>query len=40
MVGDIKVSPLFLKVADRPDNPEESLKYGQQVVKQLFGSRR
>lgn len=25
-----------MKVADRPDNPEESLKYGQQVVKKLF----
>ena len=36
MVGNIKVDPLFLKVADRPDSPEESLKYGQQVVKKLF----
>jgi len=36
MVTQIKSSPLFLKVADRPDNPEESLKYGQQVVNQLF----
>ena len=36
MVAQIKVNPLFLKVADRPDNPEESLKYGQQVVNQLF----
>jgi len=36
MVDKIKVNPLFLKVADRPDNPEESLKYGQQVVKKLF----
>jgi cell division transport system permease protein len=35
-VDKIKVDPLFLKVADRPDNPEESLKYGQQVVKKLF----
>ena len=32
----IKANPLFLKVADRPDNPEESLKYGQQIVKKLF----
>lgn len=32
----IKKSELFLKVADRPDNPEESLKYGQQIVRQLF----
>lgn len=36
MVKDIKVDSLFTKVADRPDNPEESLKYGQQVVKKLF----
>jgi len=36
MVDQIKSNQLFLKVADRPDNPEESLKYGQQVVKQLF----
>jgi cell division transport system permease protein len=36
MVAKIKSSPLFLKIADRPDNPEESLKYGQQVVKKLF----
>jgi cell division transport system permease protein len=36
MVAQIKTSPLFLKVADRPDNPEQSLKYGQQVVNQLF----
>ena len=36
VVSQIKVNPLFLKIADRPDNPEESLKYGQQVVTQLF----
>ncbi len=36
MVAAIKVDALFTKVADRPDNPEESLKYGQQVVKKLF----
>jgi cell division transport system permease protein len=36
MVKAIKTDPLFTKVADRPDNPEESLKYGQQVVKKLF----
>ncbi|MHB9003595.1 MAG: permease-like cell division protein FtsX [Coriobacteriia bacterium] len=32
----IKKSDLFLKVADRPDQPEESLKYGQQIVRKLF----
>ncbi len=36
MVAKIKAQPLFTKVADRPDNPEESLKYGQQVVRRLF----
>jgi cell division transport system permease protein len=36
MVAKIKAQGLFTKVADRPDNPEESLKYGQQVVRRLF----
>jgi len=36
MVVKIKGNALFVKVADRPDNPEESLKYGQQVVRKLF----
>ena len=36
MVAKIKANALFIKVADRPDNPEESLKYGQQIVKKLF----
>jgi cell division transport system permease protein len=36
MVAKIKANALFTKVADRPDNPEDSLKYGQQVVKKLF----
>jgi len=36
MAEKIKASDLFLTVADRPDNPEESLKYGQQVVDRLF----
>jgi cell division transport system permease protein len=36
MVAKIKKNDLFLKVADRPDNPEESLKYGQQIVNKLF----
>lgn len=36
MVSKIKKNPLFIKVADRPDNPEESLKYGQQIVNKLF----
>ena len=36
MVVKIKADPLFPKLADRPDNPEESLKYGQQIVRKLF----
>jgi len=36
MADKIKVNALFLKVADRPTDPEESLKYGQQTVKKLF----
>jgi cell division transport system permease protein len=36
VVQKIKDSELFIAIADRPDNPEESLKYGQQVVDQLF----
>lgn len=35
-VDTIKASELFLAVADRPDDPEASLKYGQQVVDKLF----
>ncbi len=35
-VAKIKANALFVKVADRPDNPEESLKYGQQIVNKLF----
>lgn len=36
VVEAIKASPNFGKVADRPDDPEKSLKYGQQIVNQLF----
>ncbi len=36
MVGKIKTNETFLKVCDRPDAPEESLKYGQKIVNQLF----
>ncbi|KAF0208996.1 MAG: permease-like cell division protein FtsX [Actinomycetota bacterium] len=36
VVAMIKANPTFLKVADRPDKPEKSLKYGQQIVNQLF----
>ncbi len=36
VVDAIKASPNFVKVADRPDDPEKSLKYGQQIVNQLF----
>jgi cell division transport system permease protein len=36
VVDAIKASPSFAAVADRPDDPEKSLKYGQQIVNQLF----
>jgi len=36
VVDAIKASPAFTNVADRPDDPEKSLKYGQQIVNQLF----
>jgi cell division transport system permease protein len=36
VVEAIKASPNFTAVADRPDDPEKSLKYGQQIVNQLF----
>jgi len=36
VVEMIKANPAFIKVADRPDEPEKSLKYGQQIVNQLF----
>lgn len=36
VVDAIKASGNFTAVADRPDDPEKSLKYGQQIVNQLF----
>lgn len=36
MVERIKSNETFLKICDRPDDPEESLKYGQQIVNRLF----
>lgn len=36
VVTKIKKNALFLKVADRPDEPEKSLKYGEQIVERLF----
>lgn len=36
VVTAIKASENFTKVADRPEDPERSLKYGQQTVKRLF----
>lgn len=36
MVAKIKKNPSFAVVADRPDTPEDSLKYGQQIVNKLF----
>lgn len=36
VVATIKANPTFPNVADKPENPEKSLKYGQQIVNQLF----
>ena len=36
MATKILTNEVFLTVCDRPDSPEESLKYGQQIVDQLF----
>jgi len=36
MVDKIKASPAFPKVADKPDNPTQSLRYGQSIVQRLF----
>jgi len=36
VVETIKANETFPNVADEPDNPEKSLKYGQQIVNQLF----
>jgi cell division transport system permease protein len=36
MADKILANKLFIAVADRPDAPEESLKYGQQIVDKLF----
>ena len=36
MADKILANELFLAVADRPDNPPDSLKYGQQIVDKLF----
>lgn len=36
VVATIKASDAFKKTCDRPEDPEKSLKYGQQIVKKLF----
>ena len=36
LVAQIKADPLFLKVVENPAKPEESIKYGQQIVEKLF----
>lgn len=36
MVERIKAQELFVQICDRPDDPEQSLKYGQQIVDRLF----
>lgn len=36
LADDVLANPTFLKVADMPDEPASSLKYGQQIVDRLF----
>lgn len=36
MASRIKSEELFLQVCDRPDEPDKSLKYGEQIVDKLF----
>lgn len=36
MAEKILANEQFLKVCDRPDNPEESLRYGQEIIGRLF----
>ena len=36
VVATIKASPEFKKICDRPDSPESSLRYGQDIVQRLF----
>jgi len=38
VVEQIKSQDTFARVIDRPDNPEESLRYGQKIIKQLFAT--
>ncbi|MCL2655226.1 MAG: permease-like cell division protein FtsX [Coriobacteriia bacterium] len=36
VVDSIKAAPEFKKVCDRPDSPDSSLHYGQDIVQRLF----
>lgn len=36
VVTKVKANPTFLKVCDRPDDPEQSLRYGEKTVERLF----
>ncbi|TLM77114.1 MAG: ABC transporter permease [Actinobacteria bacterium] len=36
IVDKIKANPTFLKICDRPDDPEQSLRYGEKTVERLF----
>ncbi len=38
VVEQIKSQQTFEQVIDRPDNPDESLRYGQKIIKQLFST--
>ena len=36
VVDAIMAEPVYKQVIDKPDNPSDSIRYGQQIVKQLF----
>jgi len=36
VVDEIKAQPTFLRVIGDPDKPEDSMKYGQEIIDQLF----
>ena len=38
VVAQISAQQVFTQVIDQPDNPQESLRYGQKIIKQLFAT--
>lgn len=40
VVAQVKAVPSFAKVVSHPDDPERDLRYGQQIINQLFAATR